>query len=203
MRGAGHVPNMTERDDARDTGVGEEEFKRLFDAHFLDLWRFARRRCACGADADDVTAEVFAIAWRRHDDLPAAEARLWLFGVARRVLANHRRSVDRNARLHSRLLCEAAPGWQEEHVAEADGRLRAALASLTEQDRELLLMHAWDALPVRDMATLLGCSANAVSLRLYKARLRLARELHRKESAAQGHVEADPFDTQRECHENS
>ena len=60
---------------------------------------------------------------------------------------------------------------------ERDDALWHALAELSGDDRDLLLMRAWDQLSVTDIAVLLECTANAVSLRLHKARNRLKAEL--------------------------
>ena len=66
----------------------EERFTALFEATRLPLLAYAVRRVADPADAADVVAETYLVAWRRLDDVPAgADARPWLFGVARRVLA--------------------------------------------------------------------------------------------------------------------
>jgi RNA polymerase sigma factor (sigma-70 family) len=93
------------------TGVDDAAFRELFDAHLADVWRYARRRCATSADADDVAGETFAVAWRRRAALPPGEgdARLWLLGTARRVLANQRRSQNRQHRLRTRATGMAAP----------------------------------------------------------------------------------------------
>jgi RNA polymerase sigma-70 factor (ECF subfamily) len=178
----GAVPDMKRgMDHRRAPGPTEDErrFRALFDQHFADLWRFARRRCDSADDADDIAAETFAVAWRRRDDLPAGnDARLWLFGTARRVLANQRRSAGRHARLHQRVerttQTRHAPDPADAIVERASDRLLAALATLTDDDRDLLLMRAWDELSVTDMAALLEVTPNAVSVRLSKARARLA-----------------------------
>ena len=166
------------------TAVDDAAFRELFDAHLADVWRYARRRCATSADADDVAGETFAVAWRRRADLPPGEgdARLWLLGTARRVLANQRRSQGRQHRLRTRAAGLAAPPPVEAGSHEG-GELWRALARLSPEDRDLLIMRAWDELPVQEMAVLLGCTPNAVSLRLHKARRRLADALHRTESA--------------------
>jgi len=150
-----------------------ELFRRLFDAHFDDLWRFARRRCHAAADADDVAAQVFAVAWRRRDDLPVAGVRLWLFGVARRVLANQRRSNERQQRLALRLINSHRDDHGDETAPTNEG-LRAAMASLSDDDREVVIMRWWDELAVGDIAGLLDCNPNAVSVRLHKAVLRVS-----------------------------
>lgn len=161
--------------------MDEAGFRALFAAQFDDVWRFARRRTSSAADADDVTAETFAVAWRRRGDLPPDdEARLWLFGTARHVLANHRRGDRRRSGLGARLsVVPAPPGPGDPGVVAVDHdqdarALWSALASLSADDRDLLIMRAWDDLAVTDMATLLDCSPNAVSVRLTKARRRLA-----------------------------
>jgi DNA-directed RNA polymerase specialized sigma24 family protein len=66
-----------------------DRFNDFYSAQFADVWRFARHRTATGDDADDVVAETFVVAWRRRADIPADGAGLWLFGVARNVLADH------------------------------------------------------------------------------------------------------------------
>ncbi len=148
--------------------------------HFDDIWRYALRRVGSPEDADDVTAEVFANLWRRRHDCPSGdELRLWLFGVARNVVANQTRSANRRQRLDARLFSQP-----DRHAAETDlqdDNLWHALAALPDADRDLLLMRAWDELPVADIAVLLGCTRTAASLRLRKARQRLAAELRRRE----------------------
>lgn len=188
---------MTGPDRSLDASPERSAFEAMAAADFDDVWRFVRRRCDSSEDADDVTAETFAVAWRRRGDLPADGARLWLFGVARRVLANHRRSLDRRERLHLRLV-RAAPESTPEVWAEPDGSLWAAMRALSPEDRELLIMRAWDELPVGEMAVLLGCTPNAASLRLHRARGRLAAELDRKERDRAGQVMAEPTKAKEE-----
>lgn len=161
----------------------EDAFVALYRAHGPDVWRFARRRSATAAEADDATAEVFATAWRRRHDLPDEdEARLWLLGATRRVVANQRRSERRRDGLHDRLVAVVPPPGPADPadlVGDADP-LWAALASLPADQRDLLVMRAWDGLAVADIATLLGCTANAASIRLTRARDALDAALGRK-----------------------
>jgi RNA polymerase sigma factor (sigma-70 family) len=155
----------------------EDHFNELFRAHFAGVWGFVRRRTESDADADDVTADTFAVAWRRADELAREPDRLWLVGVARGVLANHRRSRERRDRLHRRLAGTEPPPvvHQQEPV------LAEALAELSDDDRELLLLRAWDGLDVGDIARVLGISPANVSSRLYKARNRLRSAVERRE----------------------
>lgn len=94
------------RKDAADGGhdqpvscPAEQEYVELFRSAFDPLWRFVRRRVASADDADDVTAEIFAVAWRRRSHWPPPDERkLWLFGVARNILSTHKRSIYRQDR---------------------------------------------------------------------------------------------------------
>ena len=134
-------------------------------------------------DADDVAAETFAVAWRRRHELPDGDAaRLWLLGTARRVIANQRRSNGRLGRLREKVgssvvVAPKVPDPADVAVARSDGSLRRALAKLSESDRELLLMRAWDGLAVADIASVLDITPNAASVRLTKARTKLATAL--------------------------
>ena len=172
--------------------VDEAGFRDLLDCHFADLWRFARRRVGSAEDADDVAAETFAVAWRRRAQLPdGSGARLWLFGVARHVVANHRRGETRRRRLHLRLVSQRADEAVE--PSEPSAGLREAFAALSEAEREVMIMRHWDGLAVHEIATLLECTPNAVSLRLHKAKQRLAELLARKDPPPAGQVAGDPL----------
>lgn len=149
---------------------------------YLDTYErilgYAMRRCDSPEDAADVVAETFEIAWRRVDDLPPGEqARLWLYGVARNVLANHRRGRIRR-HIHQAALREnitdlyartSPPG--EEMEIRAIGRI---FRDLSDDDRELLSLVAWEGLDAGEIALVLGRSRNAVRVRLHRARKRFS-----------------------------
>jgi RNA polymerase sigma-70 factor (ECF subfamily) len=125
-------------------------------------------------------AETFAVAWRRRDDLPQdpAEIRPWLFGIARRCLANVARSNVRAGRLGQRLVhafgdvAVPDPAALSEH--REDSRLvRNALAGLSSEDRELVTLIAWEGLTPSQAATALGLSFGTARVRLHRARVRL------------------------------
>ncbi|GAA2564273.1 hypothetical protein GCM10010435_40690 [Winogradskya consettensis] len=168
--------------------MDEEAFRAFFAANFGDVWAFVRRRVATDEDADDVTADTFAVAWRRRDDLPAGAERMWLFRTGYHVLANFRRGAERRRQLHLRIVSVDPPEVGYEAVADADRELWSALAAVSSSDRELLLMQAWDGLEVADIAAVLQVSAPTVSSRLYKARDRLRRELDRRDRQGRGNV---------------
>src|SRR4051794_31069206 len=83
----------------------EDRFEEVFREHYDAVRGFAFRRVP-GDLAQDAVAETFLVAWRRLDDVPA-DALPWLYGVARRVLANQRRSADRSSALERRLAAAA------------------------------------------------------------------------------------------------
>jgi len=159
--------------------VPEARFARLYADHGRDVLAYALPRAADAEDAADVVAETFLVAWRRAADVPVGgEARLWLFGVARRVLANQRRGESRRNRLAEVLQAEirAARSSQAEPDAE-DRAVLEALSRLTPDDRELLLLAGWEELGSGEIARVLGVSTVAARTRLHRARRRLRAEL--------------------------
>ena len=164
-------------------------FDALFRQVYEPLQRYARRRVAPAA-VDDVVAETLTVLWRRLDDVPADDlAVAWCFGVARRCLANQRRGEARRGRLADRLRGEPpGPVSSAEAGVAADPALDAALATLSNDDRELVHLWAWEQLEPREIAVVLGLSANAVSVRLHRARQRLSQALLGKDAEGAGHI---------------
>ncbi len=161
----------------------EEDFRRLFAEHNRQVLAYALRRCEQRADAEDIVAGTFAVAWRRFADAPEEEFRLaWLYAIAARVLANQRRSLRRLAALRSRL--GAVPA-----AAPEEGELRdvvAALKQLRREDQEVLRLAAWEGLTNSELAVALDCSENAATIRLHRARKHLVEQLE-KETPRAGH----------------
>lgn len=140
------------------------------------------------ATADDVLQETLLVCWRRFDDLPAVEPLPWAYGVARNCLANAERSRRRQGRLLARI-SRLDPPREVVAIAEpADDGLSEALAAMRAEDAELLRLWAWEELTPAQIAVVLGISANAVSIRLHRAKQKLRDEL-RKAGALAGHEE--------------
>ena len=153
----------------------QAQFEQLYRDYADRVHAYALRRTTPGA-ADDVVAEVFLVVWRRLHRVPE-EPLPWLLGVARKVLANRRRSESRAAALHERL-ADGGHGSEPAVVnLEVDDRVQRALAGLSERDRELLLLVAWEGLRVNEAAQALGVRAGTLAVRLHRARQRLARAL--------------------------
>ena len=104
----------------------EHRFRALFAAHERAILAYALRRVTDPADAAEVVAETFLVAWRRLDDVATGDGeRPWLYGVARRVLANQRRGYERRDRLRTRLGDIWAYSGDEEHTVTAVNALLA------------------------------------------------------------------------------
>jgi RNA polymerase sigma-70 factor (ECF subfamily) len=131
---------------------------------------FALRRVP-PTDAEDVVAETFLVAWRRLESLPA-EPLPWLLGIARKVIATKRRGNTRLSNLYTRLHERDA---QHQLVDDPGDRadLARAFNSLSDQDREVLMLVGWDGLSVSQAAEVLGRNPQSLSVRLHRARKRL------------------------------
>jgi RNA polymerase sigma-70 factor (ECF subfamily) len=130
--------------------------------------RYLRRRLR-HADSQEAVAETLRVLWVRSAEIPSGHEVAWAIGVARRVAANLRRGEVRRENLHRRIaenLPLASPGAE---IA----RVREAMALLSEEDRELLRLWAWEGLEAADIAVIENCTPNAAAARLSRARKRL------------------------------
>lgn len=143
--------------------------------------RYVARRGPADA-VDDLVAEVFLVLWRRRRDVPEDDPLPWAYAVARGCLANAARGRLRRLRLVERLRAEPLPG---EVDRDAGAEVRQALLTLADLDREVVMLWAWEGLPPREIALVTGLTANAVSIRLHRAKAKLAAML-RKESGVPG-----------------
>jgi RNA polymerase sigma factor (sigma-70 family) len=167
------VPESKE-EDAR-----QHRFRSLYEAHYAGVFAFAARRLPSTPEIPDVVAEVFTIAWRRLDIVPEPPRDLlWLYGVAHRVIANQRRSSTRRSNLLKRLQdqtqaisVETPP---EDPVAEL---VLSAIESLRAIERDALRLVLWEGLSHAEAASVLGCSSNAVAIRVHRAKLHLQEAL--------------------------
>jgi RNA polymerase sigma-70 factor (ECF subfamily) len=120
------------------------------------------------SDVDDLVEETLIIAWRRLDDIPDEAPIAWMVGVARNVLRNAQRKARRGERALQRTRVEVTSASAEDRVV-ADEAVRNALAHLSEDDREIITLNAWDGLSSAEIATMYGISPNAAAVRLSRA----------------------------------
>src|ERR1700735_1025761 len=159
-----------------DAKGSDDRFEALYTGNYKAIFGYVLRRTDGDLDAvGDLVAEVFIVALRRQDAIPLPpQDRPWLYGVARRVLLDHQRRHFRRIRLESRLRTQAAvdetrSGDDEPSLL----RVRAAVEQLRPADRAALQLVAWDGLSHAEAAQVLGCTPNAVALRIHKAKARL------------------------------
>lgn len=160
----------------------EERFEALAREVIEPIRRYLARRTDPDT-AEDVLADTLLVLWRRFDDVPDP-ALPWTYGVARGCLQNAQRSSRRQERVAAKAAAQPVDPVPTDDGADAD--LAEALDRLPERDRELLRLWAWEQLTPAEIAGVLDISANAVSIRLHRARGKLRDEL-RKSSTAAGH----------------
>ncbi|HEY1566032.1 MAG TPA: RNA polymerase sigma factor [Solirubrobacteraceae bacterium] len=163
---AGQRPNDVEQ---------RARFDALFDQHYAEVRAYVARR-GTAAIVDDVVSETFLVAWRRIDAVPV-DGLPWLLGVARRVLANQRRADARRGALLGLLAGMLPRAPITEPASEVFGELGAAIATLSERDREALLLVAWEGLDPQRAARVVGCAPDTFRARLYRARRQLVARL--------------------------
>ena len=157
----------------------EDQFRSVYTRTFPSIVSYVRRRVTPGDSSElDVTSEIFAVVWRRLDDLPPPpDDLLWIYGVARNCVARFHRDESRRMRLRTRVTSEPVARPESDRAEETYEVVREAVARLPETDREAIRLVHWEGLHHEEVATVLGLTPNAVELRLRRARARLRRDL--------------------------
>jgi len=159
-----------------------QDFEQLVRAH-TDLvrgfiWRRSNGLDSGVSDPEDITADVWAVAWQRRESAPAADdtsaTTAWLLQIARHLLANHIRKTDTRRRIGNALRPEELTLASAESLAIADETLREVFDCLTPGEKEVMALTLWEGLRPGEIATVIGATDNAVSLRLHKARQKIA-----------------------------
>jgi RNA polymerase sigma-70 factor (ECF subfamily) len=160
------------------TDIFRPRFEAAFDAHHSHVLAFALRRVDGRATAEDVVSETFAVVWQKRD-LISDEPLPWIYAIARRVIANQRRSDGRRGRLHDRISGEVAVAGAPDAAAIVENRteLATAFATLSDTDQEVLRLVAWDELSAAEGAQVLDCTPAAFRVRLHRARRALRHAL--------------------------
>jgi len=176
---SGHWPGLRDSEPP-----DKERFRGLYEDVRQDLLAFLLRRCPSVDDAADCLAETFRIAWEKRARIPAgADARPWLFGVARNVSRRERAGEARDAELRRELATAVTRSGAL--TDQTDVELGAALAELSPLDQEIITMMSWDGLTPREVASILGLSPNVVRVRAHRARQRLRQLLANADVANQ------------------
>ncbi len=161
-------------------------FETVYHTTYEPLQRYLRRRV--GPDeAEEVLDDVLLILWQNLPDLNPDQYLPWAYGVARRVLANRRRSIHRRQRLLDRLKREPGPSPVEAVDLDDYPFLATAFGQLPEADREVLRLWAWEGLEAQAIATVLGVTPNAAALRLSKSKKKLGKLMGGQDPSPAGH----------------
>jgi RNA polymerase sigma-70 factor (ECF subfamily) len=140
-----------------------QRFERIYEQHRDAVRAYVRRR-APESLVEDVVSDVFVVCLRRIEDVPR-DPLPWLYAVARKTLANERRKQGRRAPAERGVAYEPEPA--------GDAVLATAFASLSDDDREVLRLVAWEGLAPREAARVLECSPVAARVRYHRAKTRL------------------------------
>lgn len=183
----GQAEATTDADDAAVIQLSRHEpeyFTELFRRHAPYIQRYVVRRLGHDA-ADDIVAETFLLAFRQRDsyDQTRSDARPWLYGIATNLIGQHRRAEIRLYRALARTgadpVTESFTDRVDDRVSAStvSRRLAAALARLSAELRDTLLLVAWGDLSYGETATALGVPIGTVRSRISRARSALRRSL--------------------------
>jgi RNA polymerase sigma-70 factor, ECF subfamily len=168
--------------------MSDPQLASAFERHWDEVVAYCVRR-AGWTSADDLAAQVFAIACRRVDEIQWDTVRPWLYGIARGVVANHLRSLQRGRRLFDRVSLErGAEAERPDDVIvrrSEDEAVMCTLARLSDDDREILMLAAWEELTAPEIAGVLGISRTAAEQRCHRAKRRFARVLASTNASAE------------------
>lgn len=161
-----------------------ETFSTIFDRHAPHIHRYLARRLGVPA-ADDLVAETFLAAFRHRDrfDTTYPNARPWLYGIATKIVGQHRRNEEREYRLRQAYVPATSEASHANRVATAVTAqslrrpLLEALARLSDGDRDVLLLIAWEELRYDEVAAALSIPVGTVRSRLNRARKLLRKRL--------------------------
>ena len=163
---------------------GEQRFRVLVDEHAHTVANYLRRRLypLGTADLDDLVEETLIVAWRRVGDIPEGAEAPYLIGIARNVLKNAKRGAQRRTHYETSVR-PVRDQDSAEDVVVADLAIRDALEGLSDADREVLLLNAWDGLDVEALARVFSITTNAAAVRLSRAQKRFRDALASTENA--------------------
>jgi RNA polymerase sigma-70 factor (ECF subfamily) len=156
--------------------------------HFAFVWRSLRRLGVRPGSLDDAAQEVFIVVHNRRLDYDGVTAaRAWLFGIARRVSARHRRavSIERRAVFDERVHAAGQPDPQQAALQlEADALVQRCLAALDEDKRCAFILAELEGFRGPEIAEALSLNINTVYARLRAARQQFVVHYRREQARA-------------------
>lgn len=151
-----------------------------------DILAYLTRRVDPVEDAADLLSEVLTVLWRKAGALPARDedVRPWMFGIARKMLHHHYRTLGRKHaladRLRSMLTVTDHPGFTtDDHLD-----LRQALLGLDQIDRDIIGLVHWEGFTLADASRIMGLKEGTTRSRYHRARASLRTHLVAQREAA-------------------
>ena len=155
------------------------DFEEIFDRHYESLRRFLGRRMVAHS-AEDLAAETFVIAFanRERFDRSRPDAKPWLYGIAVNLMRRRYRTECRELQAYARTGVDPVLDEQSEADARIDGArharaLAGAVAALSDEERECLLLYAWADLTYDEIAEAIQAPLGTVKSRIARARQQL------------------------------
>lgn len=189
---------MTEAS-ARGRAIGVDTVvTRFVQREAPDLLNYFIRRSEIREDAADLMSETLLVVWRRVESLPAdeTEARMWLYGIARRVILSHRRGLRRKQALASRLRGSLALQGSD-HDAKEGSEAADAIAQLAAVDREIIRLVHWEGFSLAEVATIMRRRPATIRSRYHRARESLRSALAEGSGRARSDAVDGPLATPR------
>lgn len=159
----------------RTTTAEASDIALLVEREAPALLAYFGRRVREREDAADLLGELLTVVWRRRSAIPPdpTAARMWMYGVARKTLARHRRGSVRRAALADRLREELTTRPSIEASDDAARRVRELISKLPETDREIIGLSYWEGFSLVEVARILGMPPATVRSRHARAKARL------------------------------
>jgi RNA polymerase sigma-70 factor (ECF subfamily) len=158
-------------------------FAAIYDHYFPRIYNYMRYRVGDAASADDLTAQVFTCTLAKLHNFQSSRAPFaaWLFAIARNAVTDYLRFQKRHPRLALDTLRDHASRelTPDESVIRNETRdeLIAALARVSERERDILALKFAGGLTNRHIAKLVGESESNVGVILFRTVRRLRSEL--------------------------
>lgn len=149
-------------------------FQALYERYATDVYRFAYWLSGNPEDAKDITSETFVRIWTSDTETRSETVKAYLLTIARNLYLHQKRKMNRFSPITEDVENRAQqPDTRTEDRSELEQTM-AALQTLPELDRTLILLRAQDELSYKEIATMTGLTVSVVKVKLFRARERLS-----------------------------
>jgi len=148
-------------------------FNEIYERYSPDVYRFAYWLCGNADDAKDITSETFVRIWTSETETKSETVKAYLFTIARNLFLHQKRKMNRFSPITDAI---AETASQPEHNADERSDLEqtmAAIQTLSEIERTILLLRAENELSYEEIATMTGLTVSLVKVKLFRARKKL------------------------------